>query len=341
MSPGTGCEHPLFMPKTAGIAVRCEDSSEALGSFAQDVRLGLGHSGQKYIPCKYFYDAVGSALFEAIALLPEYGLTRADQRILTRHADEIAAALSPPLIVAELGSGSAKKTRLLLEALARRRPTTYHPIEISPAALAVAERELGHLDGVSVRGFEAEYLDGLGHVAERRKSEERLLVLFLGSSIGNFNRDEDCEFLARIHGLLAPGDALLLGTDLVKPVARMIQAYDDPAGVTAAFNLNLLARINRELEADFNLDLFEHQALYDETAHRIEMHLRAKTAHQVRIRKAEFEVAFRAGETIWTESSHKYTLADIVRIAGETGFEAARHWLDDDWPFAETLLVAK
>jgi L-histidine Nalpha-methyltransferase len=330
------------MPKTAGIALQYEEKAETLGPFAQDVRLGLDHSGQKYIPCKYFYDAVGSALFEAITLLPEYGLTRADQRILTRYADEIAAAVPPPLIVAELGSGSAKKTRALLEALARRQPTTYHPIEISPAALAVAERELGHLDGVSVRGFEAEYLDGLGRAAARRGADERLLVLFLGSSIGNFNRDEDCEFLARIRELLQPGDALLLGTDLVKPVAQMILAYNDPAGVSAAFNLNLLARINRELEADFDLHLFEHQALYDETAHRMEMHLRATVEQQITIKRAGgLQVCFRAGETIWTESSHKYNLADVVRMAGQTSFEPARHWVDEEWPFAESLLVAR
>jgi L-histidine Nalpha-methyltransferase len=330
------------MPKTEGtaLALQLETGKTPAASFAEDVRLGLGYSGQKYLPCKYFYDAIGSALFEAITLLPEYGLTRADQRILNRYADEIASAVPPPLIVAELGSGSGKKTRSLLQAVARRRPTTYHPIEISPDALAVTERELGYLDGVSVRGFEADYLDGLARAAARRTRGERLLVLFLGSSIGNFNRDEDCEFLARIRKLLKREDALLLGTDLVKPAAQMILAYDDPAGVSAAFNLNLLARINRELDGNFNLRSFEHQALYDETAHRIEMHLRATTEQKVSIRKAEVEVQFRRGETIWTESSHKYTLADLGRMAELTGFKVAQYWVDEEWPFAETLLVA-
>ena len=328
------------MPNPKGVALQAKQKPEATRSFAEDVRRGLGCSGQKYLPCKYFYDAVGSALFEAITLLPEYGLTRADRRILTRYADEIAAAVPPPLIVAELGSGSARKTRPLLEALARRRPTTYHPIEISPAALALAERELGHLDGVSVRGFEAEYLDGLGRAAARRGSDERLLVLFLGSSIGNFNRHEDCEFLARIRQLLDRGDALLVGTDLVKAVARMILAYDDPAGVSAAFNLNLLARINRELDADFNLRLFEHQALYDETAHRMELHLRSTLAQDVTVKKAGLQAHFRSGETIWTESSHKYTLGDVAQMAGVAGFEVAHHWADEEWPFAESLLIA-
>ncbi len=315
---------------------------EADGSaeFARDVRAGLGQTGQKWVACKYLYDAVGSALFEAISVLPEYGLTRADERILRRYAGEIAAAVSPPLVVAELGSGSGRKTRLILEALARRQPTTYHPIEISAAALALAERELNHLDGVSVRGFEAEYLDGLGRAAARRSANKRLLVLFLGSSIGNFNRNEDCEFMAKIRSLLRVGDALLLGTDLVKPISQVLPAYDDPAGVTAAFNLNLLGRINRELRGDFDLRRFAHEAVYDEGEHRIEMHLRARDSHDVRIEKADLDIHFDRGETIWTESSYKYTLEDVVQMGEATGFQVARQWMDAEWPFAESLLVA-
>jgi L-histidine Nalpha-methyltransferase len=308
--------------------------------FARDVRAGLGESGQKWIPCKYFYDAVGSALFEAISVLPEYGLTRADERILRRYAGEIAAAVSPPLVVAELGSGSGRKTRLILEALARRQPTTYHPIEISAAALALAERELNHLDGVSVRGFEAEYLDGLARAATKRSRNQRLLVLFLGSSIGNFNRNEDCEFLVRIRTLLRPGDTLLLGTDLVKPVSQVLPAYDDPAGVTAAFNLNLLGRINRELGGNFDLHRFAHEALYDDKERRVEMHLRARDTHEVRIEKAGLDVHFDRGETIWTESSYKYRLEDIVQMAAASSFRTVRQWVDEEWPFAENLLVA-
>ncbi len=308
--------------------------------FARDVRAGLGQPGQKWIPCKYFYDAVGSALFEAISVLPEYGLTRADERILRRYAGEIAAAVSPPLVVAELGSGSGRKTRLILEALARRQPTTYHPIEISAAALALTERELNHLDGVSVRGFEAEYLDGLGRAAARRSANQQLLVLFLGSSIGNFNRNEDCQFLVKIRSLLRMGDALLLGTDLVKPVSRILPAYDDPAGVTAAFNLNLLGRINRELAGNFDLRRFAHEARYDEGTRRIEMHLRARECHDVRIEKAGLDIHFDRGETIWTESSYKYTLEDVAQMAETTGFLVAQQWVDEEWPFAENLLRA-
>ena len=313
---------------------------DAGAQFAHDVRAGLSRPGQKWLPCKYFYDAVGSALFEAISVLPEYGLTRADERILRRHAAEIAAAVSPPLVVAELGSGSGRKTRLILEALARRQPTTYHPIEISAAALAQAERELNHLDGVSVRGFEAEYLDGLAQAAAKRARNQRLLVLFLGSSIGNFNRNEDCQFLMRIRALLRTEDGLLLGTDLVKPVSQMLRAYDDPAGVTAAFNLNLLGRINRELGGNFDLHRFAHEATYDEVEQRIEMHLRARDTHEVRIEKAGLDLHFDRGETIWTESSYKYTLVSVAQMAEATGFRTERQWVDEEWPFAESLLVA-
>ena len=327
------------MPVTGATTRTTPDNAAALAQFAHDVRAGLGQPGLKWIPCKYFYDAVGSALFEAITLLSEYGLTRADERILSRYADEIANAAEPPVVVAELGSGSAKKTRPILEALARREPTTYHPIEISPTALALTHRELGHLDGVNVRGFEAEYLDGLGRAA-RRRADERLLVLFLGSSIGNFNRHEDSEFLARIRTFLRAGDAVLLGTDLVKPPSPTILAYDDPAGVTAAFNLNLLARINRELGANFNLRRFAHQVRYDEQDRRIEMHLRSTVEQRVSIERAGIEVQFRAGETIWTESSHKYTLEDVEQMATATGFFAEQRWVDEEWPFAESLLVA-
>lgn len=317
-----------------------EPAVDAETQFVHDVRCGLGQPVQKWLPCKYLYDALGSALFEAICVLPEYGLTRADERILQRHASEIAAAISPPLVVAELGSGSGRKTRLILEALARRQPTTYHPIEISAAALAQAERELNHLDGVSIRGFEAEYLDGLRRAVAPRSPNQRVLVLFLGSSIGNFNRDEDCQFLMKIRALLQPGDALLLGTDLVKPVSQMLPAYDDPAGVTAAFNVNLLGRINRELGGDFDLRRFAHQAIYDEDEQRIEMHLRAREAHDVHIEKAAIEIHFDPGETIWTESSYKYTPEEVDRMAKATGFRTERQWIDEEWPFAESLLVA-
>jgi L-histidine Nalpha-methyltransferase len=307
--------------------------------FAEEVCAGLTKPGQKELPSKYLYDEVGSALFEVISVLPEYGLTRADQRILRQHAESIVARLSAPVIVAELGSGSGKKTRWILEALARRQPTLYHPIEISPSALAMCEHELDRLESVSILGFETEYLDGLRRVAARRESGQHLLVLFLGSSIGNFDRQPGEEFLRRVRQTLIPGDALLLGTDLEKPVSQMIRAYDDPIGVTAAFNLNLLARINRELHGDFVLSQFRHVARYDTKYRRIEMHLLSTAAQTATIRKGELTINLGKEETIWTESSHKYNREEVVQMAERTGFRCDGQWVDREWPFAQSLLT--
>src|SRR5882762_5958010 len=222
--------------------------------FARDVRAGLTTQGQKELPSKYLYDTVGSALFEVISALPEYGVTRADERLLRKHSREIVSKLSSPILVAEMGSGSGKKTRWILEALCRRQRTSYYPIEISATALSMCQRELGDLDAVSIVGFEREYLDGLLEVAARRRPGQSLLVLFLGSTIGNFDRPAAAKFLREMREILNPGDSLLLGTDLEKPIPQLLEAYDDPLGVTAAFNMNLLARINRELDADFVLE---------------------------------------------------------------------------------------
>jgi len=314
--------------------------ADPLTQFADEVCAGLTKPGQKELPSKYLYDEVGSALFEVISVLPEYGLTRADQRILRQHAESIVARIPSPVVVAELGSGSGRKTRWILEALARRQPTLYHPIEISPSALAMCERELYRLDSVSILGFEAEYLDGLRRVASRRESGQRLLVLFLGSSIGNFDRQPGEEFLHGVRQTLAPGDALLLGADLEKPVSQMIRAYDDPIGVTAAFNLNLLARINRELDGDFALSQFRHVARYDTENRRIEMHLLATVNQAARIRKAGLTVRLREGETLWTESSHKYNREEVVQMGERAGFRCDGQWVDLEWPFAQSLFIA-
>ena len=314
--------------------------TDPVTQFAEDVRAGLGKPGQKEMLSKYLYDAVGSALFEVISLLPEYGLTRADERILRQHAEDITSRISSPVIVAELGSGSGKKTRWILKALARRQRTTYHPIEISAAALAQCEHELDHLADVSIVGFEAEYLDGLRHVAACRQPGERLLVLFLGSSIGNFDRQPGEQFLRKVRQALIPGDGLLLGTDLDKPIPRLIRAYDDFLGVTAAFNLNLLARINRELDGDFDLAQFRHLAFYNSAERRIEMYLCSKVVQTVSVRKAEFSVKLREGETIWTESSHKYRAEESFQMAERSGFRCDGQWIDEEWPFAESFLTA-
>lgn len=308
--------------------------------FVADVRAGLSQPGQKELPSKYLYDTVGSALFEVISTLPEYGLTRADERLLRRHSQDIVARLSSPVVVAELGSGSGKKTRWILEALCNRQQTYYCPIEISPTALAMCERELGDIEAISIVGFEREYLDGLLEVAARRVDGEHLLVLFLGSTIGNFDRPADAKFLRCVRRILRPGDSLLLGTDLEKPVPQLLEAYNDPLGVTAAFNLNLLARVNRELDADFVLKQFEHVARFNEKSGSVEMHLRSRRKQTVTIPRADLSVAFLQDETIWTESSHKYSCHELLQLAMATGFHCEAQWIDDEWPFAETLLIA-
>jgi dimethylhistidine N-methyltransferase len=306
-----------------------------------DVRLGLTKPGQKELPSKYLYDNVGSALFEVISVLPEYGLTRADERLLRTHSEDIVARLTPPTTVAELGSGSGKKTRWMLEALSRHQHISYCPIEISRSALTMCERELGDIDSVSIVGFEREYLDGLLEVAARRRKGEQLLVLFLGSTIGNFEHPADVNFLRQMREILRTGDALLLGTDLEKPIHQLIDAYDDPLGVTAAFNLNLLARINRELDADFILPQFEHVARFNQDVGSVEMHIRSLKEQTVTIPAANLSVTFLEGETIWTESSHKYALGEIFRLAESAGFRCDSQWMDEEWPFAENLLIAE
>jgi len=310
-------------------------------SFAADVQAGLAKPGQKELPSKYLYDTVGSRLFDVITALPEYGLTRAEDRILRKHASEIVGRLPTPLAVAELGSGSGQKTRGLLEALCLRDPTSYYPIEISPAALAMCKREVADIQAISILGLERDYLDGLAEVAASRRQGKPLLVLFLGSTIGNFDPPAAASLLQEVRSLLQPGDSLLLGTDLAKPAPVLLAAYDDPIGVTAAFNLNLLGRINRELDGHFDLSEFDHVARFDSTACRVEMHLRSRRRQRVAIEKADLSVVFEEGETIWTESSHKYTLADILRMAQASGFRCEAQWVDHEWAFAENLWIAK
>jgi len=304
--------------------------------FAREVHAGLSGFGQKTLPCRYFYDAVGSALFEAITHLAEYGLTRADARILEAHAGEITACLPGPLLVAELGSGSGIKTRSILHSL-RQRAVTYFPIDVSPTALAQCARSLE--DVARVEPMEGSYLEGMRQVAELRARGERLLVLFLGSTIGNFEPGAAIEFLRALRSTMCPGDGLLLGTDLVKPVERLLAAYDDPGRVTAAFNLNLLARINRELDADFNLRQFHHEARYQPEEQRIEMHLHSRARQAVNIRKAALTVEFAAGETILTEVCHKFRADQIGALACPAGLRLEGQWLDEEWGFAESLLV--
>lgn len=312
-----------------------------VSEFAADVRDSLVKSGQRELPSKYLYDELGSALFEAICVLPEYGLTRADARLLEKYSGEIVGRLPMPVKVAELGSGTGKKTRWILEALSKRQKTYYYPIEISPFALAACEKELGQIDLVSMVGYERPYLEGLRAVADRRLEEDHLLVLFLGSTIGNFDREAGVNFLREMRMILRPGDALLLGTDLEKDIGVQLLAYDDPTGVTAAFNLNVLARINRELGADFDLSSFRHEARWNTAERRIEMHLRSVKRQRVTIPVAGLRVILDEDETIWTESSHKYKAEEVIEMAARTGFRCEGQWIDYEWPFAQNLLITQ
>jgi L-histidine Nalpha-methyltransferase len=313
-------------------------ASRALSGFARDVFEGLSTIGQKSLPAKYFYDDLGSALFEAITFLPEYGLTRADERLLNRHAADIAAATDFVQTVCELGSGNGKKTRRILQGLVQQGEVIYHPIDVSAAALEVCQRGMGDL--VNVLPICADWVEGLNRVSSSR-SDEPLLVLFLGSSIGNLERNAIPDFLRRIRGTLKPGDFFLLGADLVKDVDTMLTAYDDATGVTAAFNLNILGRMNRELDANFDLRAFAHEARWNDEFRRIEMHLLSGRDQSVFIGALESTFHFQAGETIWTESSHKFSEAELVYLAASNGFEPIHIWVDRQWPFAEALWRVK
>ena len=315
-------------------------SNQFLSDFCSDVVIGLSHPGQKELPSKYLYDEVGSALFDVICLLPEYGLSRAGTRTLQQYGREILERIPGPVVVAELGSGSGQKTRWLLEVLAQRQRVNYYPIDISSTALFRCQQELGQMEMVTLVGFESAYLDGLRKVAERRREGERLLVLFLGSTIGNFDRPAGDQFLREVRAILREGDALLLATDLEKPVSVLKLAYDDPVGVTAAFNMNLLARINRELDADFDLSQFTHLVRYDEAERRVEMHLASLAFQRVTIRRAGFRFYINEGETIWTESSHKYDREEVIHMGERTGYRCAGQWIDSEWPFAQNLFFA-
>jgi dimethylhistidine N-methyltransferase len=269
-------------------------------------------------------------------------VTRAEERLLRAQAPAIAERLVPGVMVAELGSGGGKKTTSVLGAvLSYQAEVEYLPIDVSAAALAACLRRVGQVPGVRARGIEALYLDGLRRIAGERREWPPLLVLFLGSNVGNFDRAEAATFLSGVRECLREGDALLLGADLRKPAGRLLAAYDDPTGVTAAFNLNLLGRINRELGGSFDLRAFEHRAAWCDSESRVEMHLVSKVDQRVTIEACDLDVSFEAGESIWTESSYKYGDEALDSLARATGFAVAQRWKDEAWGFAENLWLAR
>ncbi len=310
-------------------------------SFADDVRRGLTSTPKVLYP-KYFYDELGSRLFEAITALPEYYVTRTEAELLRTHAGEIAAALGGPLWMLELGSGDGQKTRLLIEALlARQERLEYVPVDISESAVALSSQALllSYPD-LRITAYIGEYHAALRAIRKERTLPGRTLVLFLGSTLGNLDPEERLVLLSDVRNLLNPGEGFLLGVDLEKPDRVLIPAYDDPLGVTAAFNLNLLVRINRELGGGFDLASFRHQARYNRVEGRIEMHLESRQDQRVPIRGLGIEVPFAAGETIHTESSYKFRPEQIAALAAATGFEVRRTWTDSRGWFASNLLVA-
>jgi L-histidine Nalpha-methyltransferase len=301
-------------------------------SFRDAVLAGLSQP-QKAIPCKFLYDANGSALFEQICDLPEYYPTRTERRILWQRAAEIADLAGPQAQLIEFGSGSSDKTRILLDAL---RPSHYVPIDISRDQLAAAADALVSQYGdVEIVPICADYTRN-DFVPVLPSSHGERLGFFPGSTIGNFEPEEAGAFLERCAGVLGSGSGLVIGVDLKKQKQILHAAYNDAAGVTAAFNLNLLARMNRELGAEFDVARFAHDAFYAEREERIEIYIRSLTPQRVRVAGEVFE--FAAGERIHTEYSYKYDLHEFQRLAGRAGFYPVRAWTDPQGLFSVHFL---
>jgi len=312
-----------------------------VSSFAADVRRGLTATPKFLLP-HYFYDALGSALFSAICELPEYYVTRAEDEILRERSEEIAASFGPSVRLVELGSGSARKTRHLISAImARQASLEYIPVDVDAGILTASAHELlTDYPQLSIHAISGDFREPAALLRPHLPpSNERTVVLFLGSSIGNLDPSESGAMLANLRTALAPGDALFLGADLRKSPSVLEAAYDDPLGVTAAFNLNLLGRINRELGGTFDLAAFAHRAFYNEAAGRIEMHLVSRKAQSVLI--DGYEIVFAEGESIHTENSHKYDATTLNALATAGGFTIEQRWTDRNGYFADLLIVAR
>jgi L-histidine Nalpha-methyltransferase len=307
-------------------------------AFAQDVAEGL-RSIPKRLPSKYFYDNVGSALFDAITQLPEYYLTRAETEILREWGWQIVRLLDAPVDFLELGSGSATKTRLLIEeALRVQGRLRYSPIDISTEAIRASSMALVETyPGLSVRAYAGDYFDVLGSRIVR--SERKMLAMVMGSNIGNYEPDEAHQLLTLLHGALRKGDGLLVGADLKKDRAVLELAYNDPAGVTAAFDRNILARVNRELDADFDPRKFAHVVRYDARRGSVDSFLKALGRSVVHVRSIGLRTSFRSGERIHTESSYKYSDDELEALGRAAGFRPASRWHDDAQLFGVYLFV--
>ncbi len=325
--------------------------AESASAFAADVKTGLS-AFPKYLPAKYFYDPLGSQLFEAICLLPQYPITRAETMLLELYASEMVEPLGKIDALVELGCGSGMKLAIVAKALvgeiggsaARaaegRGPLDVHLVDVSTKAIEMSSHAMAEFPDVRVTGHAATYDDGLAEIA-RKKLAGTKLVLFLGSNIGNFEPQDANAFLKTIRASLHPGDGLLLGADLVRAEADLLAAYDDPLGVTAAFDKNMLSRINAELGGDFDLRAFDHEARWDARASRVEMHLVSRRDQTVHVPGADVRAHFAPGETIWTESSHKYTPERLLDLGRAAGLTPERQWIEPDGRFCTTLFLAR
>jgi L-histidine Nalpha-methyltransferase len=315
-----------------------EGAADERRSFIADVERGLT-SPRKRLSCRYFYDDAGSHLFEDICELEEYYLPRAEREILERRAEEVARLTRASAELVELGSGNAAKTRLLVDALlARRGELTYVPIDVSRSMLEESSRALlERYPRLSIEAIAGDYESGLDALSKRDPAPK--LILWLGSNIGNFDRAEAAAYLLRIRAVMSPGDGLLIGVDLRKDKRTLEAAYDDSRGVTAAFNKNVLRRINRELGGDFDVDRFLHRAKYDEIAGRIDMDLLSVKAQRVTIAACNLIVDLAAGEAIHTESSYKYDEPELHALAEASSLELRNLWTDGARRFAELFLA--
>lgn len=309
------------------------------GSFARDVREGLTATPKQLFP-KYLYDALGSKLFEAICQTVEYYPTRAEGEILSRHADEIVNTMPACQTLIELGSGSAEKTRKVIEALLRNHPTLlFVPIDISASALDDSSRALLQMyPALRIEAYAGDYFDGLAALTPLEAGP--VLMLFLGSNIGNFEKQDAKDFLRAIRKVLRPGDALLLGADLKKDRKTLEAAYNDSLGVTRAFILNQLARINREFGANFDLRGFELISIYDEVLGRIDVYLESLLRQSVTIPSLDLTLTLAAGERIHMENAYKYDLDELSSMARLSGFDLRQTWMDKEKRFSSNLFVA-
>ncbi|MCG8607591.1 L-histidine N(alpha)-methyltransferase [bacterium] len=319
------------------LRIKVSQRDESVDSLADEALRGLTSIRKKLSP-KFFYDKTGSELFEQICELPEYYPTRTERAILLEYADDIVRDLGTRIVLVELGSGSAVKTRLIIDAFSNRLPNLHYlPIDISKSALLDSSRSLlRDYPELTITGFVSDYHTALETLQEKHLGPK--LILFLGSNIGNFEKSEADHFLRKLCATMSEDDRLLMGADLIKSKAIIEPAYNDKQGITAAFNLNLLKRLNRELGGDFDLTKFRHKAFLNQRLGRIEMHLESLEKQMVAIEELDHRFYFAKGESIHTENSYKYSMQQIESLAGRNGFYLKKSWFDEKKWFSLNLL---